>query len=326
MNEDGLKKYRLTPEEYEVCLKQAEVIVFSKGNAVRGKKPKSIFVIAQPGAGKTGLKAHIVNEGQDNGSLEYFIEFNPDEIAIYHKYYKEILEEYPDDSYQILQEFVRPALDNYLRQRAVELKNNIIQEGTFASTDGYISIIDFQKNGGVARIGKTQLDGVKEEKLVTGDYEIEIDVLAVDKFESYLSALEREQYYRESGLPPRVVTLKNHDYAYEKILDTLKIVEQRGLFDTCRVYKRGYSFIKPELVHVSNDGRYSSVIEALISERNRNRREILRNPQEYYERIENLRKRIEECGIPEQIERLDELKVLFDLEVAKDKEKQTKKE
>ena len=108
--------------------------------------------------------------------------------------------------------------------------------------------------------------------------------------------------------------------------DTLKIVEQRGLFDTCRVYKRGYSFIKPELVHVSNDGRYSSVIEALISERNRNRREILRNPQEYYERIENLRKRIEESGIPQQIERLDELKVLFDLEVAKDKEKQSKKE
>lgn len=326
MNKEGLEKYKLTPEEYEICLKQAEVTIFLKGNTVKGRKPKSIFVIAQPGAGKTGLKAHIVNEGQDNGSLEYFIEFNPDEIAIYHKYYKEILDEYPDDSYQILQEFVRPALDTYLRQRAVELRNNVVQEGTFASTDGYISIIDFQKNGGVARIGKTQLDGTKEEKVVTGDYEIEIDILAVDKFESYLSALEREQYYRESDLPPRVVTLKNHDYAYEKMLDTLRIVEQRGLFDTCRVFKRGYSFIKPELVHVSNDGRYSSIVEAVISERNKNRRELLRNSQEYYNRIESLRSRIKECGIPEQIDRLNELKELFDLEVKKDRERQSNKE
>lgn len=324
MKEEDLEKYKLTTEEYNRCLSMAEINIFMQGNEVKDRRPKSIFVVAQAGAGKTGLKNFVINEGQDNGTLETYIEFNPDDIAIYHKYYKEILENYPNDSYKILQEFVRPALDTYLRQRAVELKNNIVQEGTFGSTDGYLEILEFQKNGGKASIGRIKEDGTREEKTVEGNYDIEINILAVDKFESYLSALEREQYFRESGLPPRAVTLKNHDYAYEKMLETLKIVEQKEMFDTCRVFKRGYSFNKPDLVHISGDGKYQSVVESVISERNKNRQELLRNPQAYYERIESLRGRVQKCGIPNQLERLDELKELFDLEIVKNEKNNIK--
>lgn len=325
MESNDIEKYKLTIEEYNRCLAMAEIGVFMQGNEVVGKKPKSIFVVAQAGAGKTGLKSFIINEAQDNGTLETFIEFNPDDIATYHKYYNEILREFPDNSYKILQEFVRPALDTYLRQRAVELRNNIVQEGTFGSTDGYIKILDFQKNGGKANIGEVKEDGTREEKLIEGNYDIEINVLAVDRFESYLSSLEREQYFRESHLSPRVVTLNNHDYAYNKMLDTLRIIESRGMFDRCRVFKRGYSVNRPELVHISGDGKYQSVVEAVIAERNKNRKELLREPQKFYERIEKLRARILNNGIDEQITRLDELKTLFDLEVEK-KEKENVKE
>ena len=317
MESNDIEKYKLTIEEYNRCLAMAEIGVFMQGNEVVGKKPKSIFVVAQAGAGKTGLKSFIINEAQDNGTLETFIEFNPDDIATYHKYYNEILREFPDNSYKILQEFVRPALDTYLRQRAVELRNNIVQEGTFGSTDGYIKILDFQKNGGKANIGEVKEDGTREEKLIEGNYDIEINVLAVDRFESYLSSLEREQYFRESHLSPRVVTLNNHDYAYNKMLDTLRIIESRRMFDRCRVFKRGYSVNRPELVHISGDGKYQSVVEAVIAERNKNRKELLREPQKFYERIEKLRARILNNGIDEQITRLDELKTLFDLEVEK---------
>ena len=72
-------------------------------------KPKSIFIVSQAGGGKT---------------------VNPDEVAIYHKYYEQILKEFPNESYAKLQKFILPALDQYLRQRAVQLRNNIIQEGT----------------------------------------------------------------------------------------------------------------------------------------------------------------------------------------------------
>lgn len=326
MKEKDLTKYNLTKEEYNKCLAMAEISIFMQGDTVTGKRPKSILVVAQAGAGKTGLKNFIINEGQDNGTLESYIEFNPDEIATYHEYYKQILEEFPDDSYQILQEFVRPALDTYLRQRAVQLKNNIVQEGTFGSTQGYIDLIEFQKNGGKAKIGKLQADSTREEVEVEGNYEVELNILAVDRFESYLSAQEREQYFRESNLPPRVVILKNHDYAYEKLIETLRIIESKNLYDRARVFRRGYSFNKPDLVHVSGDGRYSSIVEAVIAERNKNRQEILRNPEAYYDRIEALRKRIEKNGIPDQISRLDELKELFDLELEKERKKDKKRD
>lgn len=326
MKEKDLTKYNLTKEEYNKCLSMAEINIFMQGDVVNGKRPKSIFVVAQAGAGKTGLKNFIINEGQDNGTLESYIEFNPDEIATYHEYYKQILEEFPDDSYQILQEFVRPALDTYLRQRAVQLKNNIVQEGTLGSTQAYIDLINFQKYGGKANIGKLQSDGTRQEIEVEGDYEVELNVLAVDRFESYLSAQEREQYFRERNLPPRVVILKNHDYAYEKMLDTLRIIESKRLFDRARVFKRGYAFNKPELVHIDGDGKYSSIVEAVIIERNKNRQELLRNPEKYYERIDKLRKRVEKEGIQDQIKRLDELKELFDMELEKKFNVQNSKE
>ena len=60
---------------------------------------------------------------------QFKMEGNATEDYINHEYYQEILEEFPDESYKILQRFVKPALDNYLRKRAVELRNSIVQEG-----------------------------------------------------------------------------------------------------------------------------------------------------------------------------------------------------
>lgn len=318
MRENNDKKYDLTPEEYNKCLTRAEIATFMKGETV--EKPISIFVIAQAGAGKTGLRQFVVNEAEDIGKLGSYIEFNPDDISIHHEYYQEILEEFPDESYKILQRFVKPALDNYLRKRAVELRNSIVQEGTFGATQGYIDILEFQKNGGKAAIGKIKDDGTKEIKNIQGNYTIDINILAVDRFESLLSCYEREQYFREAGLPPRVVTMENHDNAYEKLLETVRQVESKKLFDKIRVFKRGYSPEKPELVYINGDNRYVSAVEAIVAERAKNRQELLKNPEKYNQRIEELRKRIKVSGIKEQEERLDNLENAFNNELEKNRE------
>lgn len=135
---DKANKYDLTEEEFLRCLKLAEMQIFmrSKGNT----RPQSIFIVSQAGGGKTGLKKFVESHKKD-----IFIEINPDEIAVYHKYYDEILREFPEESHKLLQRFVQPALDKYLRQRAVQLKNNLIQEGTFGNTNGYLEILEYQK-------------------------------------------------------------------------------------------------------------------------------------------------------------------------------------
>ena len=127
-------KYDLTEEEFFRCLKLAEMQIFMRSK--ENEKPQSVFIVSQAGGGKTGLRKFV--EGQKE---EIFIEINPDEVAVYHKYYDEILREFPGESHALLQRFVQPALDNYLRQRAVQLKNNLIQEGTFGSTEGYLEIL-----------------------------------------------------------------------------------------------------------------------------------------------------------------------------------------
>jgi len=58
-------KYDLTPEEYEKCLKKAELRIFMF--AEKSDKPTSVFIVAQPGAGKTGLKSYV--ERQYNGQF-----------------------------------------------------------------------------------------------------------------------------------------------------------------------------------------------------------------------------------------------------------------
>lgn len=317
--ENNDTKYDLTNEEYNKCLLMAEIATFMKSEVA--EEPKSIFVVAQAGAGKTGLKRFLINEAQDNEDITSYTEFNPDEIAIYHKYYREILEEFPDSSYKILQRFVSPALDTFLRQRAVELRNNLVQEGTFGSTEGYLNILDFQKNGGQANIGPMKKDGTRETKNIQGNYKIDINVLAVDRFESLLSCYEREQYFRDNNLPPRVVTPKNHDYAYYKMLETLRKVENRNLFDRIRVFKRGQLVDKPELVSINGDGKYSSSVGAIVTERAKDRQKLLKESDKYLKRIQTLKEKASVNGIHEQLERLDKLEIEFKEEIMHQQEK-----
>ena len=260
--------YDLSEEEYKDCLARAEIAVFGRCESV--KEPKSIFVVAQPGAGKTALRSYVVNEAQNAGKFAKFVEFNPDEIAIHHKYYREILRDFPEDSYEILKRFTYRAQDFYLRQRAVDLKCNILQEGTFATTDGYLGIINYQQGNG---------------------YDIDINVLAVNRFESLLSSFEREQFFIENDLPPRPVMIENHDYSYEKMLETLDAVENRHAFNQLRVFKRGYFAEKPELIYAAGDNRFPSVREAVVYERKMQEKQILENPAPYFERIEKLKER-----------------------------------
>lgn len=305
-------KYDLTEEEYQICLKKAEMQVFL--NARKSKHPTSIFIVAQPGAGKTGLRTYIERE---SGKLKSFIEFDPDEVAIHHKHYHKILEEFPKESYSILQRFVSPALDTYLKKKAVQLRANMIQEGTFAATNAYIDILDFQKNGGNANIGPMNENGEREEVKVQGGYEIDVNVLAVHRFESLLSSYEREQYdFIEHNLPPRAVTAPNHDRAYNNMINTIRNIEGRKLSDNIRVFKRGKEEEQPEVIYETGSKKYPSAVEAILQEREKNRVQILSNPEVYRQRIAKLKQRVSQnknvANAQIQIVKIEELEQEFE--------------
>ncbi len=311
-------KYDLTEEEFQRSLSIAELATFMNAQGV--EKPKSIFVVAQPGAGKTALKAYTKNIAQSNGYFLNPIEFNPDEISVHHKYYKEIMEEFPNDSYRILQRFTRPALDNYLRQRAVEFKCDIIQEGTFASTQGYIDIIDFQRNGGYSSFRKIPFNSNnQDQKFVQGGYNIEINCLAVNRFESLLSCFEREQYFIEMGLPPRSVTIENHDRAYENMLNTIDLIEEGKMFDKIQVFRRGKIEDRPELIYDEKEKKYPKVSDFIKLERKRQEKELFNNPDIYIERLNSLRKKVKQNkdNNSSLLDRINKLEEIFKEELEK---------
>ncbi len=311
------ERYDLTEEEFQASLKMAEIAVFMHSRP--SERPTSVFIVSQPGAGKTGLRTYV--ESKYNTQ---FIDFDPDEIAIYHKYYKEILQEYPKESYRKLQKFVSPALDNYLRYKAVLLKNNIMQEGTFASTDGYLRVLDFQKNGGKLPFARINENGEEEEQYAEGHYNIDINVLAVDRFESLLSAYEREEDFIQAGLPPRAVTAENHDRAYRNIIETLKRTQERSLYDNITIFRRGEVETQPRKVWQVGEPEYQDPIQALLAEREKDRKKLLSDPHKYLERIERLKSRItrKDANAQIQIGKIEILEQEF-LELLRDKEEQS---
>lgn len=309
-NETMDSEFDLTTEEFNRSLLRAEIAIFS--NCKPSNNPRTFFVAAQPGAGKTGLKSYLIGQNHENGAQPSFIELDPDVIGIYHEHYLKIMEEYPGESFLILQDFVRPALDEYLRMKAIKLRANIIQEGTLSNTDTYLSILDFFKNGGTAPIGNISENGERELVDVEGNYDVEIAVLAVDRFESLLSSYEREQAFRENGLPARVVLPKYHDSSYMRMLDTLEEIEKRGLANAISVYKRGYIESKPERLWISGDRRFQSARDAITFFRSRGREEIIHNPEQYRNRLNDLLSRASDT---DQIKRIRTLSEEFEQEV-----------
>lgn len=309
-------EYDLTTEEFNRSLTRAEIALFS--NCKTREKPQSFFVVAQPGAGKTGLKTSIVRNSQDSSS---FIEFDSDVVGIYHEHYLKIMRDYPGRSFKVLERFVQPAIDDYLRLKAIKLRANIVQEGTMSNTDIYLKILEFYKHGGSARIGDLDENGLREYVDVQGNYHVEIAALAVDRFESLLSSYEREQLYRDQGLPARVVLPEYHDNSYKKMLDTIDEIEKRRLADRISVYKRGYIEDNPELLWVSGDRRFKTARDSITHFRDKEREELMENPEQYRERIQSLLLKAEN---PEQKSRIEKLSKEFEIEVSRYKERDAK--
>lgn len=312
------KKYDLNLKEFNECTAQAELAMFL--GSTRAKSPKSFWIIAQPGAGKTALTEYIIKANQDFFGDNGYIQFNPDSIGKYHKYYKEIAHEFPEQQYEIVQRFTGPALDKYFRPLAVIGGYNLVQEGTFSSP-AYMDILNFQKNGGSEQVGDILPDGTRDMVSSKGGYYVELDVLAVNRYESLLSSYEREQDFRDFGITPRIVVPQRHDYSYKKMLETIDKAEKRGLIDVSNVYRRGKLisdngkslkvYEDPALVYSSEGKERKNTVKEIENERQKEIDELLEDPTQYLGRIELLRQRIKENGIEEQLIRLGSLEQDF---------------
>lgn len=121
----------------------------------------------------------------------------------------------------------------------------------------------------------------------------DINIMAVDKYESFLACTERDIKLMELGFDPRPVARANHDRMYSPLLQELIEIQKRGLSTRISVFTRGCkSSIHPHLAWSTGDNKYQNAHEAIISERAKERKILFQKPQEYLQRISDAKQSI----------------------------------
>ena len=103
---------------------------------------------------------------------------------------------------------------------------------------------------------------------------------------------------------------------YNGFVQEVYDLQNLGLCDEVNVYTRGKSINQPKLVYTNGDTKYRDFYDAMSSERNRQRKELLKNPGEYLSKIEEIKKIIQINGVSKEltenaVEGLEDLKQEF---------------
>ena len=284
-------KYDLTVLDINTNINRFLTYIY--GSAVSSKNPQIQFIVGGPGSGKSGVEAYLKHAFRQIG--ESIVSVNSDKIAEFHPKYEEILEtESPEDCYNITRQFVRPAAPKIFGELRKN-RLNILNENTFDKGEKDIEFVESFKNS---------------------DYEIVINIMATDMFLSRLSCFEREKIMLEIGDSPRGIAKKSYDRMYNNFVATIQHLESLNLYDKLNVFIRGANINKPELVYSLGSDKYPNFVEAINSERAKQRKHILDNPAEYLSRLDNTRIFIQQNGInpsrtQESIQGLNELETEF---------------
>ena len=281
--------------------KIVDKILYSlKLTAKPSKKPTVHFIVAPPGSGKTGLETFLNNEMSEDE--EDAIKIGSDKIAALHPEYDKWIQLPADECYSISRKFTVPA-SNIIYEDLRNSKMNMLFEKTFHK-------------------GNTDIEFVK--KFKDAGYKVVINVMATDKYESILSCHERDIKASQIGIAPRPVSRKNFDKMYTAFLSEIISMENQGLCDEIRVFKRGKKMSEPNMIYKSGDTSYINAYQAVEEERRKERQSLYNsnNSVNFQERInkaiEDVKRFIDNESISENsIKELEQLQLEFIQELSR---------
>ena len=273
-------------------------LAYIYATARRSDNPEIDFIVAGPGAGKSGVESYLKNSLKEKGERCAIV--NSDKIAEFHPDYEDAIEELPDVCYKVTRQFVRPAtpiIFDELRKNNI----NILNENTFDKGESDIEFVKKFKDAG---------------------YRTNVNIIATDSYISRLSCFEREARMLQDGDTPRGISKETQERMYNSFMNEIIELERLGYCDEINVYTRGENINKPKLVYKLGDTNYRDFQDAILTERQKQRRNILANPTEYLEHIKNTRQIIEQNGVnptltENTLKGLDELQQDFIQELAR---------
>ena len=245
------------------------------------QKPIAIFNFAPPGSGKTRLNGYSLLQHPNS------VVINSDELKPFHPAKDEIAIKYPEYYTKITDQESNPWTDE-LFERAIKDGYNIIYEGT-------------GRNRRVIDTMRAKMKG----------YRIIVRGMAVNELTCLISILERyiEQIQKRGW--GRLVTVEHFYKAYDKMSETIEIMEQLGFVDGVEIYRRGERKGKPVMIYESKGeaNRFPNARLAVIG----GRIEDKKNAIEYYKStIAQLEARDGENASPEEEALLGKIKALYE--------------
>ncbi|MBQ8871008.1 MAG: zeta toxin family protein [Alphaproteobacteria bacterium] len=202
-------KYKLDITEHNKILDKIRTFLFSDKKPVQN--PQIYILGGQPGAGKSVLTQRVLlSGGNDN-----FVSINGDEFRTLHPQAKEIFQNH-DKDFALMTDADTRLWTSEIFDEAIKNHYNIIFEGTMRTNQICNTISRLQKES----------------------YKINVLVMAVPEIKSRVSIYSRYQEQLEKYPIARFTSKFSHDAAYFGMLDTLKEIEDKHLYDTITVCNR----------------------------------------------------------------------------------------
>lgn len=242
------KEYKLDEKEYEEMYQNARKIVF--GNAKTYKNPTAIIIGGQTGAGKGGIDVYSKREFKEQNLDSIVIDV--DSYRMLHPKGEEIVKKYPTWYNDITAQETGPIAKALLKE-TIEKGYNFIFEGTMKNTEILETMKKMPKN-----------------------YNKIVRVMATSAKESLLTAFERNEEQVNVVGYGRFTNVDVHDFSYEGVQKTLKIIEESKVPDRIQIFTRGKDIVSPMLVYDSNNDKneYNTAYETLIAYRKINEEKI----------------------------------------------------
>jgi predicted ABC-type ATPase len=204
--------YRLDDREAERIFAQRIVPQRLSGGKA-STEPIVVFVVGQPGAGKTRAQEALLKALDREGAVS----IDADDLRAYHPRHDKLA--LADDltvankTHQDASHWVDMAIDHVIARRV-----DVAVSATFGNPNSAAEKIDRFRQAG---------------------YRVEVAVVAVDDVRSRLGVLQRYQDQRDSVGAGRYVPPQVQRDAYTGLLDTVDRVERDRLADAVHVYSRG---------------------------------------------------------------------------------------
>lgn len=223
-----IEKYKLPKEEHDIVLESLKKDLFT--NKAAEEKPSIMFVVGQPGCGKTTFIK--------SNNLSKYIIINSDDYRSFNKYSKEILEKYPTD-YAKLTNFDAHLWGDELFSYAIQNNYSVLREK--APTD--YSLLELLKT-------------------IPHNYDVIINVVITGNLSSLLATRERYEKEILESKNAKLSNIEAHNKCYDLLPDFILECLSLGV----KVNYIVFSNNQYEIIPVGNN--YLDLLQKLRKENN----------------------------------------------------------